>query len=484
MKRNKLNIPFGWLQSMLLVLLTLSSCETQDDFEYKKSNSTGELGVSAWEYIQSSEYFTLLEEAINITELQSYYSGETAKTFIIPTNTAFEEYLESNSYTSLDEVPVPILRNALMYHIVNAEVIFTDPELFSSNKPIAYETGNGQTMYLSHNSNFVGYVNEGTSKQWDISTSNLESTNGIIHIVNSVVYFSAPIGDLSVPDPTIERDTAFVLYDTYVNGGSQSGTNFGTNAKILMKNASGDGGLYQRRPFLMFDLRDLNKEGVITDLELQLSISFTHGKGVGLYVYETDTNWTEMGLNWNNAPFPTGEAISSITSVKLAAGEYFAFNLTDYYQSLDGKKRISLMLDADEESNETDEFGSKENGTLAMPMLIATIATGVNSLELATNTGFTVEAEGSYAWNTEMLEATGAAAIDLIYTVEEIPTAGWLVKGASILSVGDRFTQNDIDVMSLLYINDGTGPSDKVVLTAKDRTGGSIDSFEVAISIQ
>ncbi|UZR96417.1 DUF7594 domain-containing protein [Chondrinema litorale] len=469
---------------MLLVLAGLYSCEIQEDFEYQKSNSTGVLDVSAWEYIQSNEALSLYAEAIQLAGLQDYYTDSTTRTFIAPTNSAFEEYLESNAYSSLGDVPVPILRNALLYHLVNGRVIFTDPELMDSNRPLPYETENGQLMYLSHNSNFIGLINEGTSTQWEISTSNLEPTNGVLHIVNSIVYFSAPSGDLTTPDPSIVKDTLFVLYDTHINGGNQSGTNFGSAEKILMKNASGDGGLYQRRPFLMFDLAEFETEGVITDLELRMSISFTHGKGVPLYVYATDTTWTEMGLTWDNAPFPDSDPISTITSVKLATGEYFAFNITDYYQSLENAGKISLMLDAEEESNETDEFGSKENASLNMPMLIATISSGTNLLEMETNTGISAEQGGTFAWSNDVLEVTGAPAEDVIYTVESVPENGWLVKGASILKVGDRFTQNDIDVMNLLYINDGNGSTDKVVLSARDRAGSSLEAFDVNITIQ
>ena len=456
------------------------SCEIQENFEYQKSGITGELGVTAWEYIQSHDSLVMLEKAIRSADLVDFYEESSAKTFIAPTNNAFEEYLNSNSYNSLEDVPVPILRNALKYHIVKDVVLFTDPDLMESNNPIPYKTENGQTMFLSHNSNFQGVVNEGTNKQWTIVTSNLEPTNGVIHVVSSIVYFSAPAGNINEPDPSVKTDTIYPLFDTYINGGGQSGSNFGGDPLLKVKNVTGDG-TYDRKAYLMFDLKEFEQEGVITDLKFELAVKFTHAKGISLGLYSVkDTLWTEMGLNFNNATLPDDDPIASLTTTKV---DKFDFNITDFYNNLDNKGRITLVVDGEEGSDETDEFASKENSDFNIPMLIATIASGDNNLEFVTNTGFTVGKGEAYAFNSGMLEIDGAAPEDIIFEVQEIPQHGWLVKGADILDVGDRFTQQDVKVMSLLYINDGTGTEDKVVLSARDRAGSNLDPFDVIISI-
>ncbi|MCG9972149.1 DUF7594 domain-containing protein [Christiangramia crocea] len=459
------------------------SCEIQEDFEYQKSGITGELGVTAWEYIQSHDSLVMLEQAIKSADLVDFYETGSAKTFIAPTNNAFTEYLNANSYNSLDEVPVPILRNALKYHIVNDVVLFTDPELMESNNPIAYETENGQTMFLSHNSNFQGIVNEGANKQWTIVTSNLEPSNGAMHVVSSIVYFSAPVGDLAPPDPSVKTDTIFPLHDTYINGGSQSGNNFGNDPLLKVKNVTGDGS-YDRKSFLMFDLKDFDEEGVITDMKLEIAVKYTRAKGVSLDLYSVnDTLWEETSLTFDNATLPDeNEApIASLTTSKINT---FEFNITDYFNDLQGKQRVSLMLDGEAGTDETDEFASKENSDFNMPMLIATIASGDNFLEFVTNTGFAVGSGEAYAFSNSVLEVSGAAAEDIIFEVEETPQHGWLIRGADILQVGDRFTQQDVKVMNLLYINDGSGTEDKVVLSARDRAGSNLEPFDVLITIE
>ena len=476
MKNNKIII-FSLIGICLSILY---SCEIQEDFDYQKSGVTGELGVTAWEYIQNHDSLVMLEEAIKRADLVDFFEESSGKTFIAPTNNAFREYLNSNSYSSLEDVPVPILRNALKYHIVNDVVLFTDPDLMESNNPIPYTTENGQTMFLSHNSNFQGVVNEGTNKQWTIVTSNLEPSNGAMHVVSSIVYFSAPAGNINEPDPSVKTDTIFPVYDTYINGGSKSGTNFGGDNLLKVKNVTGDGE-YDRKAYLMFDLKDFDQEGVITDLKFELAVKFTHGKGITLGLYSVnDTTWTEMGLNFDNATLPDNDPIATLTSTKV---DKFDFNITEFYNNLENKGRISLVVDGEDGSDETDEFASKENTDFNIPMLIATIASGDNNLEFLTNTGFAVGKGEAYAFSNSVLEVSGAAPEDIIFEVEETPEHGWLVKGADILQVGDRFTQKDVEVMSLLYINDGTGTDDKIVLSARDRAGSNLDPFDVIITI-
>lgn len=190
MKKFKIyNTKLGVVLALLMV--TFTQCEIQDNFEYEYSNPGGKLGVTAWEFIQQrSDILSMMEEAITIAGMQDYYSGSTEYTFILPRNSAFNDYLTANGYTNLSEVPVETLRSVLEYHIVKERVIFSDPDLILANNPIAYETVSGQTMYLSHDTSYRGVINYGTKKSWTIITSNLEPTNGVIHVTKDIVYLS------------------------------------------------------------------------------------------------------------------------------------------------------------------------------------------------------------------------------------------------------------------------------------------------------
>lgn len=472
------------LFTLLSVLLFAASCEVQENFEYQASGVDGELDVSAWEYIQQSDSLSLLHDAIIYADLKEIYTvGSDSRTYIIPNDKAFRNYLQENGYTSVEDIPKPILRNMLKYHVVNAHVIFTDPELSPSNKPIPYETENGQLMYLSHATNYIGIINQGTNQQWQIRTSNLEALNGVLHIVNDIVYFSAPTGDTDLPNPDLVLDTIYPIHDAYVNGGGQSTANFGTNPLLKVKNVSDDGD-YDRKAFLMFDLDDFSKEGVVTDMRFQISVSFTHAKGVDLDLYETpSTDWSESSLNFNNAVFPTKPRIATLTTTKVSA---FNFDITDHFKSRpEAGGRISLMLDGEAGSDETDDLASKEHSSLAPPMLIATLASGNSQLEIVTQNDISIENGGVSIVDNDILELKGAAAMDIIYTIESAPTNGWLIKGASTLTAGSKFTQLDIELMNLLFIHDGENSGqDELIVTARDRAGAILEDIKINIHVQ
>ncbi|PUV26496.1 hypothetical protein DCO56_06035 [Sphingobacterium athyrii] len=171
-------------------LSLFSSCEIQESFEYDYADDNSKLNMSAWTYIQGKDSLSLLKQVILQCKDETLYERTEKATFILPTNQAFTAYLKENKYDNIAAVPVPILKDILRYHIVKAVVNFSDPVLAPSNKPIAYTTEKGEIMYLSHTSTYVGLINEGTNNQWQIRTSNLVPDNGVIHIVDHIVFLS------------------------------------------------------------------------------------------------------------------------------------------------------------------------------------------------------------------------------------------------------------------------------------------------------
>ena len=186
---NKLN-HFKLLLITVSALLAFAGCEIQKDYEYEYSNPGGKINQTAWEYIQANDSLSLLEVAILRAGVQNLYSGTEMRTFIAPRNSAFRAYLKTNKYASVSAIPVATLDNILKYHVVKTKVIFSDPALFQSDNPISYTTENGQIMYLSHNTNYQGVINQGTKKTWTIITSNIEPTNGVIHVTADIVFLS------------------------------------------------------------------------------------------------------------------------------------------------------------------------------------------------------------------------------------------------------------------------------------------------------
>lgn len=196
MKSRKSNILVN--KGLVIILLLLQSC-IQENFEYKLSDTNhGIWEVSVWGFIEDRDDFTTLKQAIEISGLKDLFDRDGDWTYVLPNNKAFRDFMPFNGYRNVSEIPVPILRNLLRYLVVKDRVIFTDPDLFESNNPIPYETVNGQIMYLSHQTSFVGIVNEGTAKSFEIYTSNLQTTSGVVHVVGSMVYYSLPPGNMQI----------------------------------------------------------------------------------------------------------------------------------------------------------------------------------------------------------------------------------------------------------------------------------------------
>ncbi|MBC6489825.1 fasciclin domain-containing protein [Flavihumibacter stibioxidans] len=172
-----------------ILSIVVTGC-VKENFKYQYSAPNDKLGINAWEYIQQKDSLSLMEEAVTAAGLQQYYSGTTEYTFIVPRNSAFRSLFKAKKYEGISSIPVDSLRTMLAYHIVKAKVLFSDPALLPKDNPIAYETENGQTMYLSHNSSYQGLINQGTKKVWTIITSNLQPTNGVIHVTADIVYLA------------------------------------------------------------------------------------------------------------------------------------------------------------------------------------------------------------------------------------------------------------------------------------------------------
>src|SRR5690625_2789972 len=283
-----------------------------------------------------------MKEAIQGTGLEYFYAKEEGKTCILPLNEAFRAYVDNNGYAGISDIPVPILKYVLLYHIVDKEILSSDTGLITAD-PLPYETENGQKMYLSRNTNYQLVINEGTSRNWTVRVSNLEATNGVIQISPAVVYYSADVP--KVENPNLLRDTIEAIQDGYVNNGWKKNDNYSGEDLIKVKNVGEDveGGIYDRRGFLMFDLNDLGKEGKLRTAVVEVGVSFTAAKGIPLYLLSvSDNSWSENSLTWANAPQANPDPVASLISKKV---DVFKWDVSDYIaDQLENPGKISFKI--------------------------------------------------------------------------------------------------------------------------------------------
>ena len=86
MKKNKIYFTGAYLVKIMvascLLMLVLTRCEIQPNFEYQHSYTDANLNLTAWEYIQQQDSLSLMKDAITAAGLQDMYSGADKKTLV------------------------------------------------------------------------------------------------------------------------------------------------------------------------------------------------------------------------------------------------------------------------------------------------------------------------------------------------------------------------------------------------------------------
>ncbi|UXP33883.1 sulfatase-like hydrolase/transferase [Reichenbachiella agarivorans] len=109
-------------------------------------------------------------------------------------------------------------------------------------------------------------------------------------------------------------------HDAYIRGGEYADTNFGLEADLDVK--QGGNPDFYRKTFLTFDVRDFTSVSSAI-----LKVHTTTTKAAPVTLYETDNNWDETTITWNNAP-ALGNEISTqqIGNIK----QYYEWDVTSY----------------------------------------------------------------------------------------------------------------------------------------------------------
>lgn len=132
--------------------------------------------------VASNPDFSILAEAATRADLLGVLGGDSDLTVFAPTNDAFDAFLTANGFGSINDVPVDVLTQVLLNHVVTGNVLSTD-----------LATGYVKTNATeSTTSNFIDlYVDlsNGVSLngQSQVTTADVGARNGTIHIVDSVI---------------------------------------------------------------------------------------------------------------------------------------------------------------------------------------------------------------------------------------------------------------------------------------------------------
>ncbi|TDQ21869.1 fasciclin domain-containing protein [Tenacibaculum caenipelagi] len=130
--------------------------------------------------------FTSLVAALtddrHTTDFVSILNQNGPYTVFTPTNDAFQALLDSNdSWNSLADIPIATLEAVLKYHVFAGGNVQSDE--LSDNQEITMFDGNIVTVDLSSGAKLDTSLGQSVV----ISLTDIQGTNGVIHVVNSVL---------------------------------------------------------------------------------------------------------------------------------------------------------------------------------------------------------------------------------------------------------------------------------------------------------
>lgn len=170
-------------QKLAIFFLALSFVACSDD---ETPNPILQAPISA--VAASNSDLSTLVAALNRAGLTATLSGTTTYTVFAPTNDAFNDFLEANGFANLEAVPVPLLKEVLLNHVVAGKIgsgQLTTTYVKTLAKGSASST-NTLSLYVDTSSGVVlnGGVNNGGAT---VTMPDIQASNGVIHIVNGVL---------------------------------------------------------------------------------------------------------------------------------------------------------------------------------------------------------------------------------------------------------------------------------------------------------
>lgn len=122
-----------------------------------------------------------LVAALTRANLVATVQGDGPFTVFAPTNDAFSTFLSENGFETLEDVPVDVLTQVLLNHVVAGENLSTALSTGYINSSSTAGIG-GRALSLYVDTSDGVKINGST-----VTTADIEASNGVVHIVDSVI---------------------------------------------------------------------------------------------------------------------------------------------------------------------------------------------------------------------------------------------------------------------------------------------------------
>ena len=196
----------------LAVGTTFTSCNSDDDDDMDMGSNIVELAVA-------TEDLSSLVAAVQRAGLVDALSDASVNyTVFAPTNAAFATFLAANNFNSVDDVPVEVLQQVLLNHVLGTEVKAADVTTGYLNTLATYGT---TTSNIDMFINTDGLVINGGS---NIVTTDIDASNGVVHTVDAVIgipkipTFAIANPDFSILVQALTRSDLSTNYAAFLEG--------------------------------------------------------------------------------------------------------------------------------------------------------------------------------------------------------------------------------------------------------------------------
>lgn len=169
--------PFFLTVLALGSVFTFSSCTDDDDDDITPQQK------NIVELAQANADLSSLVAAVQRAGLVDELSSASANyTVFAPTNAAFATFLSANGFATLEDVPVDVLTQVLLNHVIGTE-----------KKAADLTTGYVNTLatFGSTTSNLSLYVNTSSGVKLNggpmVVTADVDASNGVVHVVDAVI---------------------------------------------------------------------------------------------------------------------------------------------------------------------------------------------------------------------------------------------------------------------------------------------------------
>lgn len=162
---------------LVLVLFVLSFCAltscSDDDTVVASKDLVGK--------VAERSDLSILVQALEKADLVGALQGSGPFTVFAPNNEAFQKLLDSKAaWSSLDDVPVDVLKSVLLYHVV-------------ATKNASSSLSNGQQIPTLNGASLVVDLSSGvkiktvSGQSASVIDADIDSSNGIVHVVDEVL---------------------------------------------------------------------------------------------------------------------------------------------------------------------------------------------------------------------------------------------------------------------------------------------------------